>query len=342
MFSQLLAKPACARTAVLATRHAASARPQVMRVATRATENAASIEVDDDAIMNMFGTTVKRRLNKLKELRVEKELVDTEYMKEKLALDQKFVAKYNPIFDQRRDVISAKLEVPDYELQPTDDEDAKDDGIPDFWLVALTNNDTINNEISDEDARVLAYLTDIRYDIVVDEERNAGGWVLEFHFKENPFFKNAVLKKTYLLELVADMVPKSLEGTKIEWYPGKDTTVREVKKRVKSKGKVTVVARKEPVESFFNLFNPAVLPETFDDLDEEELGALTDEVDRDYELGVAIKELVVMDAVGWFTGESVQDYGGEEMEEDEYDEGDEFEEEEEVQPASKGRGIARR
>lgn len=314
-----------------------------MRVASqRAAINAASIEVDDDALMDMFKTTVKRRINKLKELNLEKEVVDAAYLKEKAELDKKYVAQYAPIFDQRKDVISGKLEVPDYDLQPVDDEDGKDDGIPDFWLVALTNNDIINNEISDEDARVLSYLTDIRYDIVSEPENDAGGFKLDFHFRENPYFQNTVLSKEYIMELSPDMVPKRLTGTKIDWFPGKDTTVRQVKKRVKSKGKVTVVTRQEPVESFFNIFNPPVLPENMNDLDEEEFYALTEEVDRDYELGIAIKEFVIPDAVGWFTGEAVPegyDAG------DEYEEGDEFEEEEEEpeQPKRGGRGgVARR
>jgi nucleosome assembly protein 1-like 1 len=76
-----------------------------------------------------------------------------------------------------------------------------------------------------------------------------------------------VLSKLYLLENSTTIVPKKVEGSKIEWNPGKDVTMNEVKKKVKSgKGPARTVTRLEPVESFFNFFNPpavrALLHET--------------------------------------------------------------------------------
>jgi hypothetical protein len=65
-----------------------------------------------------------------------------------------------------------------------------DEGIPDFWLNAMTNHDMVGEFITEVDSEVLAYLTDVRSSSLTGDQ--AGSFKLSFHFRENPFFKNKV------------------------------------------------------------------------------------------------------------------------------------------------------
>lgn len=65
-----------------------------------------------------------------------------------------------------------------------------DQGIPDFWLTAITNHDMLGEYVTERDAAVLSYLTDVRVSSLTGDD--AGSFRLEFTFKENPFFTNKV------------------------------------------------------------------------------------------------------------------------------------------------------
>ncbi|KAE8684403.1 P-loop containing nucleoside triphosphate hydrolases superfamily protein isoform 1 [Hibiscus syriacus] len=64
-------------------------------------------------------------------------------------------------------------------------------GVPDFWLIAMKNNEVLADERRDEGA--LQYLKGIKW-FRVEEPK---GFNLEFYFDTNPYFKNFVLTKTY-------------------------------------------------------------------------------------------------------------------------------------------------
>ena len=69
------------------------------------------------------------------------------------------------------------------------------------------------------------------------------------------------MEKTYLLQPEDDIVPKEFIGCKISWKEGKDVTMEQVKKRVKSKGgedkkAKAFVTENVPCDSFFNIFDP--------------------------------------------------------------------------------------
>lgn len=102
-------------------------------------------------------------------------------------------------------------------------------GVPDFWLTALKTNEVLSDEvltynnanflvkikhfcftglpksvvkytspcsgvqILDDDEGALKYLKDIKW-FRID---NPKGFKLEFYFAPNPYFKNAILTKTY-------------------------------------------------------------------------------------------------------------------------------------------------
>lgn len=98
---------------------------------------------------------------------------------------------------------------------------------------------------------------------------------LHFHFDSNPFFTNRVLTKTYTFAAAgpvgsmehADLV--SCEGTPIDWAPGKNVTVKVMRRPTGGRGrgrrgggggggKTTV--RAVPTDSFFNFFAPPPVP----------------------------------------------------------------------------------
>lgn len=66
------------------------------------------------------------------------------------------------------------------------------------------------------------------------------------------------------------------------------------------------------------------VPENPDDWDEDKLADVQDEMDEDYEIGIAFKDQIIPRAVEWYTGEAVTP-----MLDGDYDEGEfgEFEDE---------------
>jgi nucleosome assembly protein 1-like 1 len=112
--------------------------------------------------------------------------------------------------------------------------------LKEFWLNVLLNTE-MKELIMESDLEVLKHLKDIK----VNEEEN--GYIIEFIFDENEFFKNKVLKKTYSLK----NMEYEIKGTKIEWKEGKDVTKRVVSKNEK---KGTKKVDNVDVESFFQYF----------------------------------------------------------------------------------------
>ncbi len=59
-----------------------------------------------------------------------------------------------------------------------------------------------------------------------EEEDETTGFKLTFTFKENPYFTNTVLTKTYHLLDDGEPVLERSEGTEIDWKAGKNITVK--------------------------------------------------------------------------------------------------------------------
>jgi len=275
--------------------------------------------------------------------------LDKKYREEVNALDRKYQQLYAPLFLKRASVAKGDYEPTEEESRiegeepvTLDDKSEKDiKGIPDFWLTALKNNTVIAQTITPEDEKVLAYLQDIRCATL---EGDKHGFVLTFHFAENPFFVDSVLTKTYYLaeddNIYGELVFDRAEGTKINWKPGKNLTVKLVKQQQKSRGRgkkggaTRVTTVEEPCDSFFIFFTP---PER-DAEDEDEEAILDDLLEADFEEGCIFKDKLVPHSVLWFTGEAAEfddydddfGYDGEfDDEDDEDDEEDEEDEEEE-------------
>jgi nucleosome assembly protein 1-like 1 len=221
-------------------------------------------------------------------------------------LELKYEKLYVPLYEERKVALTSS------------------GGIPDFWLTAMKNNETILPTITEADEAVLKHLTDITYTISAEDNQS---FTLTFYFEKNSFFTNETLTKTYHMVKEEEEMLDYAEGCKINWNKEKNVTVKLVKKtqRHKTKNEVRVVTREEKVDSFFNFFSPPRMPETVaEDEDMEALDALQETVEIDMELGATFKEKIIPHALWWFTGEALQ-Y----EQEDEYDEGDEEEYEDE-------------
>ena len=137
---------------------------------------------------------------------------------------------------------------------------------------------------------------------------------LDFVFRENEFFSNNVLTKTYELEFKVDESDPldysgpeivSAKGTEINWSSEEvNPTLSYTRKVQKTKGRSTTgkATVEERAESFFNFFNPpAAQTGDEDDVDYE----LRVQTTQDYEAGDILRQTVVHDAVLFFTGDAL-------------------------------------
>lgn len=281
---------------------------------------------DEQDILADLPTPIRRRVMALREMQQRYDDITVQFIRERSELEAKYQKILSPVEDERAAIVSGAAAVPSFDLP--DDEEA-DKGVPDFWLTAMSNHEAIGGLISDRDAEVLSHLKDIRIETQTGE---ASGFKLVFTFGENPFFTNQTLEKTYFMEASDELIPLKFVGTDISWQPSKDTRVQVVKKRVqdkklKGKAPAVTVSRTEPCDSFFNFFSPPALPGDDVELDEEEEENLHSLLEADYELGKALQEKVIPNAVKWYTGEDVEYpmYGDDDEEEDEDDDDDEDE-----------------
>jgi nucleosome assembly protein 1-like 1 len=185
-------------------------------------------------------------------------------------------------------------------------------GIPEFWLIALKNNQIIEGGITDKDAEALKSLTDVKVEYI-----DATKFQLNFHFAENAYFTNTVLSKTFTYQespITGAHIPFQAEGTTIEWKEGQNLTVevKSKKQRHKETNKTRVVKKTVPADTFFNFFATRKISED----DEEEDEDVYDFLELDFEIGEEIKDKIVPHAIDWFTGKASEleglEYGDDE------------------------------
>ncbi|WOO82498.1 Putative nucleosome assembly protein [Vanrija pseudolonga] len=313
----------------------------------------------DSGYLASLPPNVRRRIDGLKGLQVEHAKIESEFQLAILEVEKKFLAKYNPLYERRQEIIAGKVEPTDEEVTEgqnadSDDEDdeeeegahvteitedgkdAKVTGIPEFWLTALKNHIPVAETITDTDEEALQHLTDIRLSYLDAQP----GFKLHFTFSPNAFFEDAELTKTYYYQeqvgYGGDFVYDKAEGYEIKWKEDKDLTKKiEIKKqRNKTSGRTRVVRKVVPTDSFFNFFKPPQPPTREElqegDVDEEELEELDARLEVDYQLGEDFKEKIIPRAVDYFTGKALryeEDYEDEFEDDDEDFEDDEDDEE---------------
>ncbi|KAL6862386.1 hypothetical protein J3F83DRAFT_746167 [Trichoderma novae-zelandiae] len=287
---------------------------------------------------------VRRRVSGLRAIQKDHAKLEAEFQEEVLQLEKKYFAKFTPLYEKRSAIVNGQIEPTDEEVkrgdededesgqdqaepageasQPTDDVSETVKGIPEFWLSAMKNQVTLAEMITDRDEAALKHLVDIRMEYL-----DKPGFRLIFEFAENEYFSDKIITKTYYYQNESgyggDFIYDHAEGHKIDWYPGKDLTVRiEAKKQRNKNTKQTRIVKKSvPTESFFNFFSPPKPPTDDDDADDDVASDIEERLELDYQLGEDIKEKLIPRAVDWFTGEALayEEFDEDDMEAGEFD-----------------------
>jgi nucleosome assembly protein 1-like 1 len=268
------------------------------------------------ATLEKLPKAVQTRVKALKKLNTSYSELRKQFDKELHELEQKYEALYNPLFVKRSDIVQGNYEpsaddLPDDEKSSHALPDSDPKGIPEFWLQAMKNQETLALLITPDDEKVLGYMKDLKCNNK-DQE-----FELQFHFNDNPFFTDSVLTKTYKFSEEAEGLEDDeelctgIEGCDIHWKPGKNLTVKVEKKKQKKKGKpVRTVTQEVSNESFFNFFKAPAVPNPadmdMDDEDEEDFDMHQEaqaEFEMDLDIASLIKERLIPHALGFFTGE---------------------------------------
>jgi len=326
---------------------------------------------------------VKRRIKALKRLQKKCLDIESKFYEEVHALECKYASQYDPLYEKRKDIINGNVEPTDSDCEwasedeeednalaeelkkklnfggdgdaksPSSDENAK--GVPDFWLQIFRQVDTLSEMLQEHDEPIVRHLEDIK--VKYSDPGKPMSFELEFLFSENEFFTNRLLSKVYMMRAEPDETdPLSFEGPeiikcvgcKIDWKKGKDVTVKVIKKRQKhkSKGSVRTIEKKVKADSFFNFFDPPVVPtpeEGGEEVDEETEALMA----ADFEIGHFFRDRIIPRAVLYFTGEALEDedddYEEEEDEDgDDEDDDDEDDEDEEDDGPRKKKGEGKK
>eukprot|EP00877_Chromochloris_zofingiensis_P011265 jgi/Chrzof1/6392/Cz18g08180.t1 len=311
-----------------------------------------ALSLTPDRFVEQQGGPVASRVDALKELQKRHDELEEQFRRDKAELEAKYEGLYAPLYSERADIVSGGKEVaPSEGAVAAGGEDVK--GIPDFWLTVLLRHEATRGVMNEKDPEVLRYLSDIQSETLVGEQH---GFRLSFFFKQNPFFSNQVLTKTYIMLDDDEPVLEKSEGSTIDWLPGKNVTVKVLKKKPKKGSTAKPQTKTEQVDSFFNFFSPPQVPDPDNDMDDEELEILHEDIENDFDMGDVIRSKLIPDAVRWYTGEApLEDedmmlYGDEDKDDDEdgddedddEDEGDADEDEEEDDVAGGGGAGAKK
>ena len=265
------------------------------------------------AFISNLSPTQRACVKALESLHSDFEALAAKQRKELRAIDRKYEELSSPIFLRRANIISGEDQGGDTESK----------GIPGFWLRAMKQNAGMRENITERDEHVLKDLMDIRCSTLPEEE--GVGFRIEFFFRQNNFFSNTTLTKTYYMEDSEYDEVERAKGTEIQWKEGRNLTVKTTKKRQRKKNshETRVVVKTEPCESFFNFFSPPVLPQIGEGpVDSEELEQRRDELSADLDLGLSFFDELVPSAVKWFTGEDSKSSDSEFHEESEKENSD--------------------
>ncbi|KAI8350771.1 hypothetical protein B0O80DRAFT_126393 [Mortierella sp. GBAus27b] len=266
---------------------------------------------------------VRRRVKGLKGLQNKHTALQTEFNKEILALEKKYLELYTPLYQRRAELVSGKSNPTNEEVaagnsddegnEDEEEEDKDDDdkdaqhtteGVPNFWLVALKNNSMLKEAITQRDEDALKHLVDIRLSYFEQP-----GFRLDFEFSPNEFFTNTILSKSYFcLDQPAyggDYLFDRAEGTKIDWKEGHNLSLRVETKKQRHKGsnKTRIIKKVVPSDTFFSFFTPPEARE--EDPEDDDADAELDQLlQSDYLLGEEIRDNIIPHAVDWFTGKA--------------------------------------
>jgi nucleosome assembly protein 1-like 1 len=245
----------------------------------------------------------------------EREDLMKEYLKERAQLEMKYHQLAQPLYEKRKNIIVGHVDVDDnerkgHQQEQSEGETTTEKGVPQFWVVAISQMPVTGELVSEEDVDCLGFLEDIR---CIDHE-NGEGFTLEFHFAPNEYFHNSVLTKRYdvpNLLLGDEPILKNVEGCEIQWKsPGKILTSKEITKQQRGKGKnagqIRTVTKSEKCDSFFHFFSPPKMPSLESIQNEEDAARLESLFDEDYDVAQAFRSHIAPKAVMWFAGDAME------------------------------------
>lgn len=276
-------------------------------------------QIENDGVRKFLESlpeAVRFQVEKLRTLQHRCDGLKSDYVKERRALEEKYRKLYEPVYKDRCAII-----VGDKDLQVNGQENEAGPGaVPGFWLKVLKSAAIVAEHISTADEPVLKYLMDIRVETLDGEKK---GFKLSFHFAPNPYFSHKVLEKAYLMGDEEDAILEKTEGMEIKWEPGKNPGLKVVNKKSKNPN-APPRSKTIEVHSFFDFFAPPKLPASGedDDMDVGEIAELHEIVEDDFEVGCLIKEMLVPNAVSWFTGEMMDEQESDDDDEDDEDDDD--------------------
>jgi hypothetical protein len=181
---------------------------------------------------------VRNRIQYLQNLSKKNAEIEVEFQREVLALERKFLARHQVLFDKRHQVISGSYEPKDEECARTEEELAEEDwppappvdnsikGIPEFWLTVLKNVPPLAEHITEEDEKALKHLIDIKAHILEDLSVNFNSlrvMLLSFISVKMNSLRTKSYRKLIMLNL-ADM-EKALITPKVVKLTGKKTRI---------------------------------------------------------------------------------------------------------------------
>lgn len=178
-------------------------------------------------------------------------------------------------------------------------------GIPDYWLRVLKNVDKLGPMIQQYDEPILRFLSDVS--LKFSKPGQPVSYTFEFYFLPNPYFRNEVLTKTYIIKSKPDHDDPffswgweihDCKGCKIDWRRGKDVTVTSTQGRTAATGQAEIQARVVPNASFFNFFSPPEIPQ-IGKLEPREDAILNE----DFEIGQILHDNVILKSVYYYTGQ---------------------------------------
>ncbi len=280
-----------------------------------------------------------------------------QYQEEAAALERKYQALAQPLYEARTATISGILDpitsstssTSSYaypsgrrgsKTSPSRGSGGNGSGIPDFWLSALKNEPSLADLIAPRDEPVLALLRDIRLEGSLPGGRR--GFALVFVFAPNNWFRNAELRKTYTYaravdgpggeaEAVEDIYGSDYTyhesfGDVVEWEEGRNLVELRVEGGEDEDEEDVDDDRRE---SFFTLFSPPEKPVGVEE-DSEEMRRFQWLLELDFDYGEVFKDKVIPYAVHWYTGEArLYEDDDDDEEDDDEDEEDEHEDEDE-------------
>ena len=179
--------------------------------------------------------------------------------------------KNQEIYDKIETIVTTKekeqIEITQEEKEKygITDDDSEVKEIVDYWEKVIINSRYF--AITDKDKVILKYLNKIKMEkFPKNNTNNINDFRVDFYFKENEFFSNEILSKTYIYN--KDATLKKAEGTKINWKsPEKNTTIEKVRKKTRKGKRVFNEEKEKFVDSFFAIFEQV-----------DDMNILTDEV----------------------------------------------------------------